>query len=360
MANLLKGKVLTPKFMTAQITDAEDRVYFVPIKHTIGNYFVAEIDGKFFAFDLQGARKLTHRSKSGLGKSFQMIQYDTTHYSSLSPNTVALEKMLKANGLGKMDRRLHNILSILARREKENFGLWSVGEEDFETEDLAKEYFSKLPKKTKTHIDKNGVEREEAIHIIHNVHNIKDLVKIFEGEEGEFPEQVKEIQAYLKGLDVDHIVTPLRPITDFITDTLIATKPTFLGDILPAYKRLDGSLRNITNVPVKPPSNIMTYLIIMLVVGIAIAGGYALYESGALDEVVAFTDNLSTIQEGFKGLPSPTQGIQRQASGGVDYSDDAIMNKYAGCDSLQLALNDGVLDYNLLSSNMKGLVDSCP
>jgi hypothetical protein len=356
---ILKGKVLTPKFMTAQITDAEDRVYFVPIKHTIGNYFLAEIDGKFFAFDLQGARKLTHRSKSGLGKSFQMIQYDTSHYSSLKPTTVALEKMLKANGLGKMDRRLHHILTILARREKENFGLWSVGKEDFETLELAQEYLDSLTKKTITVKDKNGVETEQELEIIHNVHNINDLVKIFEGEEGEFPDQVKEIKAYLKSLDVDHIVTPLRPITDFITDDLIATKASFQGEVVSRYQRLDGTLRNITNVPVKPPSNIMTYLIVGLIVGIGIAGVYGLSESGALDEVYKFTDNLSTIQEGFKGLPAPG-AIQRSSTGGTDYTDASIMANYPGCDSLSAAINDGTIDYNNLSTNMKGMVDSCP
>jgi len=356
---MLKGKVLTPKFMTAMITDAEDRVYFVPIKHTVGSYFLTEIDGKYFAFDLQGARKLTHRSKSGIGKSFQMIQYDTSHYSAINPSTVALEQMLKANGLGKMDRRLHNILSILARREKENFGLWSVGKEDFETEELAKQYYEKLPKKTITKKDKNGVEVEVPLKIVHNVHNINDLVKIFEGEDGEFPEQVKEIKAYLKSLDVKQIVTPLRPITDFITNDLIATKPSFQGEVVARYQRLDGSLRNITNVPVKPPSNVLKYLIVFLVVGIGIAGVFALSESGALKDLYAFTDNLSTIQEGFKGLPAPG-AIQRSSSGGVDYTDEAIMSKYAGCDTLQPAINSGEIDYNKLSTNMKSLVDSCP
>ena len=59
---VLSGRdILTSKFITAEITDSEDRIHYVAIKHTIGDYFVADLDGKFFAFTLKNARILTHR-----------------------------------------------------------------------------------------------------------------------------------------------------------------------------------------------------------------------------------------------------------------------------------------------------------
>ena len=50
---VLSGRdILTSKFITAEITDSEDRIHYVAIKHTIGDFFVADLDGKFFAFSL--------------------------------------------------------------------------------------------------------------------------------------------------------------------------------------------------------------------------------------------------------------------------------------------------------------------
>lgn len=344
----LKGQVLTPKFTTAEITDSDDRIYYVPIKHTIGDYFLAEIDGKYFAFSLHNARRLTHRSKSGLGKSFQIIQYDTSHFSSINPTTKELELMLKKNSIGKVDRRLHNILSILARREKDTFGKYIVGKNVFETKTEAEQY-----------CEESNTPTEE---IRHDVHSINDLVEIFKKEEGEFPDQVREINKYLKALDIDHIVTPVRKITEFITDDLIATKPSFLGESVARYQRLDGTLREVTNVPVKPKGNMTKYMIIAFVGIIGVLGAYALSESGTLDGLFEFTDNLSTIQEGFKGLPAPGQFQSSGAGkvvGGVDYSDASIMSKYPDCTSMQAAVNAGTLDYNKLSTTMKSLFDTC-
>ncbi len=344
----LKGQVLTPKFTTAEITDSDDRIYYVPIKHTIGDYFLAEIDGKYFAFSLHNARRLTHRSKSGLGKSFQIIQYDTSHFSPINPTTKELELMLKKNSIGKVDRRLHNILSILSRREKDTFGKYLVGKKIFDSKAEAE-----------TYCEETGKDKAE---IKWDVHNIQDLFEVFKKEEGEFPEQVREINKYLKALDIDHVVTPVRKITEFITDDLIATKPSFLGESVARYQRLDGTLREVTNVPVKPKTNTMKYLIIAFVGVIGVLGAYSLSESGALDGLFEFTDNLSTIQEGFKGIPAPgsfQQGGAGKVVGGVDYSDASIMAKYPDCASMQAAVNAGTLDYNKLTSTMKGLFDSC-
>lgn len=364
MAGLLKGQVLTPKFTTVEITDSDDRIHYVPLKHTIGDYFLVEIEGKFFAFTMKNARILTHRSKSGLGKAFQVIQYDTSNFSSLSPTTKELELMLHKNSLPKMDRRMHNILQILARREKNDFGMYQVGEEMFETEKDAQKYLNSLSEEQRkwTYVDSDGDEVTEKLKVTHNVHSIDELVKVFEAEKGEFPDQVREIKKYLKGLDVDYIVTPLRRITDFIQRDLIATDPTFLAEGITRYQRMDGQIHDVTNVPVKPKSNIMKYMMFLMPVIIGVLIIFIGMSEGWFDDIIAFTDNLGTIQEGFKGLPAPGQfqsGTAGKVVGGIDYSDAAIQSAYPSCEAITEAINSGILDYNKLTESMKGLVDTC-
>ena len=285
----------------------------MPIKHTIGDYFIVDLDGKIFAFTLKNARILIHRRT--LTKSFRVIQYDTCHYSSLKPQTKDLELLLKNNALPKINRLLHNILRVFARREKEPFV----------------------------------------------AHNIKELVDEFSkhGEDNpKYLEEVKNIKKFLEELDVEEIVTPVRKITDFLTEDFIATSPSFLGELLPRYQRLDTEHKKITNTPVKSTGGIMKILVIAFAAIIVIVGLVYAIDQGVFDGVIDFIENLGTLGEGFSGIPSPLQGIQTKAT--QDYSDDVIMAKYSGCETLLPAINSGEVDYNKLSGNMKSLVDSCP
>jgi len=190
---VLSGRdILTSKFITAEITDSEDRIHYVAIKHTIGDFFVADLDGKFFAFTLKNARILTHRVT--MTKSFRVIQFDTSHYASIKPETKELELLLARNSLPKMNGMLHNVLRVLSKREKHDF----------------------------------------------KPHSIIDLVAEFADKSGQYPEEVRNIKNYLLELDVDTIVTPVRKVTDFIQEDLIATSPSFLGELVPRIQRLDN------------------------------------------------------------------------------------------------------------------------
>jgi len=363
MGSLLKGQVQSPKFTTAEITDSDNRIHYVPIKHVIDDYFLAKIDGKHFAFSMKNARILTHRSDSGLGSSFQVIQYDTCHYSSLSPTIKELELLIESHSLPKMDKTMHNMFSVLARREKKNFGKFLVGERKFDTEEMAQEYLDGLKEEFKNEeVYNTKTEKTEKVplKIIHNVHEIDELYKIFAEEEGEFPDQVREIKKYLNELDINQIVTPLRRITEFIHDDLRATVPTFLAQGVDRANQLDGTLRDVTNVARKPKGNMMKYMLIIMpiVIGILIVGmGFS---EGWFDGIIAFTDNLGTIQEGFKDTGIGSIGsIQYKNQGGVDYSDNAIRDRYPDCHALQADIDAGVMDYDKLSSLMQGFIDTC-
>ena len=307
---VLSGKdLLTGKYITAMITDDKNQIHFVPIKHTIGDYFVTDIDGDLYAFSLKDARLLTYKRIGA--KTFQVIQYDTCNFTSLKPEIKELELVLKKNSLPKVDSMLHNVLRVLARREKENF----------------------------------------------SPHNIKDLMAVFAEQAGQFPEEVRNIKAYLDELDINEIVTPVRKVTDFIQGDLVATVPSFLGESIPRYQRLDNEHKKITNTPIKGTGGMMKVVVLIAIIVIGMLAVFVAYDQGAFDGIFDFTDNLSTIGEGFSGLPSPTGGFQAGVSGGIDYSDDAIMAKYTP-ESLKAAINNGEIDYNKLSSGMKAMVDS--
>ena len=42
--------IFSSKYTTAVITDSANKVYLVPIKYTIGNYFVTELNKTFHVF----------------------------------------------------------------------------------------------------------------------------------------------------------------------------------------------------------------------------------------------------------------------------------------------------------------------
>jgi len=311
---VLSGRdLLTAKHVTAEITDSEDRIHYVPIKHTIGDYFLVDLEGKLFAFSLKGARILIH--KKTMTKSFRVIQYDTCNFRSLQPMIKEMEVLMVKEGLPKMNRMLYDVLRILGRREKAK---------DFEG------------------------------------HDIKKLVDEFSKKEGDYPETVRNIKEYLNQLDINTIVTPVRRITDFITEDLIATSPSFLAELLPRYQRLDAEHRKITNTPVKGTGGILKLAVIFLMAIVIIVGVVYANDQGVFKGATDMFDSFSTLGDGLGGLPSPTQGFQKANTGGNDYSDASIQAKYSGCDTLKPAIDSGEINYNLLSSNMKGLVDSCP
>jgi len=306
---VLSGKdLLSGKYITALITDSANRLHFVPIKTTIGDYFIAEIEKEIYAFCLKDARQVIYRQT--LAKSFMVIQYDTSHFKSIKAEAKELEMMMKKNGLPKMNRLQLDVLTQLGKREKKEF----------------------------------------------KEHNIEKIIEAFEKSHTQNPAAIQPIINYLEELDIDKIVTPVRNVTDFITEDLVALPPSFLGSIIPRYQRLDVEHKKITNTPLKGGAGFMK-MVLVIVLGIAIVGGvYIAYDKGVFDGVTDFTDNLSTIGEGFQGLPSPTQGIQ--TSGAADYADATIQAKYPEPQDLVTAINSGEVDYNKLSSTMKSYVDN--
>ena len=302
------NRIYSPKYITAEITDDNDNIHFFPITKDFDGYFVVEINKQLYAFTTKGARILRYKQK--VVRSFGVIQYDVCNYKSIKPEIKEMELMLKKNSLHKMNMRLFNILQLLGRREKTDF----------------------------------------------KPHDINALIEEFEKElGGEYPEKVAEIKTYLNELDIDHIVTPLRKITEFIHEDLIATSPNFIASAIPKLKSLDYEHKLITNTEIKGNKNLMKYIVVALLAVVIIVGVYAANEKGVFKPLTDVGKGLQDIQKSGVGIP--TIG-QFQTPTGQDYSDTAIQARFPTPEALRDAVQAGTVDYNKLSQFAKDSIDT--
>jgi len=272
---VLSGKdIFNSKWITAVITDSSSRLFFVPIKKTLGDYFVTELEGQEYVFKLDGSRLKTWRSTAA--KSFRVLFYDTSHYAPIhAANNKELERILQLNSLKKVDYKLFNVFILLGHREKKDF----------------------------------------------TVHKLQELVDELTEEENEYAESVQNMKAYLDNLKVTEIVTPLRNISEFIEDDLITTDPKFLGTVISSYQRTDTEHKKITNSPVNAKIAWMKIIGIIAMIVAIVAVGYIVWSSGMLNNIVpTFTTPGNSSDELMKKYPTPEALKAAVDRGEVDYN----------------------------------------
>ena len=294
---VLHGRdMLSSKWITAIISDASHRVHFVPIKHTIGDYFITDIDGDVYAFKIDGRRILQYRES--MVKTFRILQYDISHHLPLGAETKELEIILELNKLPKVDGMLANIFKILGSKERG----------DFVSHKLA-ELIDRI----------QGYEKVEAQNAL-NAKYSKDALNMIN---------------YLDHLDITEIVTPLRKVSEFIQEDLIATDPKFMGTVVSSYQRTDMEHKKVTNTPLASKQAWIKFVAIFMAIGMVGAVGFIIYDGGHLDSMMG-------------GMSMPTLGM---------ISDDVIMSQYPDAESLRVAVDNGTVDYDKLSSVAQSIVD---
>ena len=294
---VLHGRdLLSPKWITAIISDASHRVHFVPIKHVIGDYFITDIDGDVYAFKIDGRRILQYRES--MVKTFRILQYDITHHLPLSSDSKELEIILELNKLPKVDGMLANIFKILGSKERDNF----VSHKLSELIDKIQGY-----EKVQAQTELNERYSKEAMNMIN----------------------------YLDHLDVREIVTPLKKVSEFIQEDLIATDPKFMGTVVSSYQRTDMEHKKVTNTPIASKQAWIKFVAIFMAIGMVGAIGYIVYDGGHLDSIMG-------------GMSMPSLG---------QISDDVIMKQYPDAESLRIAVDSGEVDYDKLSSVAQAIVD---
>ena len=240
---VLSGKDLySSKWITADITDSNNQVYYIPIKHTIGrDYFLADIDGKLYCFRIEGSRIKTWQKT--LARSFRKLYYDTSHYMPISPADVKeIADVLRKNDLPKVDKNLWKVFKIFGNREKK----------EFEAHDLLK---------------------------------LQELISNEKTKSEKFRIQSKNLITFLENLSVDKIITPVKKIADFIEYDLKTTDPGFIGDLFTQAKKVEIEERKITNTPLNVKTPWMKVLLLLLIVGTILFAIYYLWDTGAFEDI---------------------------------------------------------------------------
>ena len=280
----MSGKDLfSSKYLTAEITTAEGRSYFIPIKHPINDYFVAEIEGQLYVFKITDKIK-TYRQTAV--RSFRWISYHTSHWMPLSPSdTQELEIVLTKNSLPKVNRLLQRTFKLLGEREKTDF----------------------------------------------KEHNITELIGQILDAKSKNPIDSKNIATYLKNLDVEKIITPVKRIADFIQEDLLPVNPGFLGNVIGQWIRAETVRKKVMNTPTTGKIPWVKLIILLsIVVGIAVIVIWAVQN-----------DIFSSI---IPRIGEPTSAD--------------IMNQYPTPESLKAAVDRGEVDYDSLPPDIKKMIDN--
>ena len=287
---IIKHKdIFSSKWITAEITDASNRIYYVPIKRTIGDYFLADIENHVYCFKIVGARIKVYQHT--LVKSFRILQYDLNHYMPVSASdNKMLEEILKKNALPKMNMMLFNILKILGKREKEEF----------------------------------------------TPHNLQQLVNEVGKHEKDYKERVESIKNYLSHLKVTEIITPVRPITEFIEGDLLTTDSKFMGSIVTQHARTDIEHKKVTNTPEAGKTAWLKMILIIAIIVIIALAVYLAYDSGIFNNLIPSFDIPSF-------TPPPQQGLMMQ---------------YETPEAAKAAIDRGELDYDSLTNDEKAMIDT--
>ena len=300
---VLHGRdLLSAKWITAIISDASNRVHFVPMKHVLGDYFLTDIDGQTYAFKIDGTRILQYRES--MVKTFRILLYDISHYLPISKDLKELEIVLSVNKLPKVDGMLSNIFRILGSREKEIF-------EPHTLSDLVAQI---VDYETKSKVA-SAIPREQS----------------------QYSKEAMNMINYLDRLNVDRIITPLKKVSEFIQEDLKSTDPKFMGTVVSSYQRTDLEHKKVTNTPIQAKHAWMKFALIFMGIGMALFIGWFVYDSGMLDNLTGFADF---------GIGS--------------ISDEVLMQRYPDSASLKAAVDSGEISYEQLSPSGKEIYDEAP
>lgn len=287
----------SPKWITAMIVDAQKRLHLVPIKNTVSDdYFVAKINKEEYIFKIDHSQILLWYAT--LTKSFRVLWYSTKHYRPVSPEDYkALEITLEVNSLPKMNVLQHTILSQLARREKRDF-------EPHSLEALIQQ------------IDADPTSKSNA--------------------------KLQNIRTYLEELDTSQIITPVREITDFIQEDLIATDPKFVASVPESIMKAEEENRRVTNSPIGAKKS--WFKTIAIIMGLAMIGGIIIWllATGGLDSLG------SSFGGGFGGISLP--GLPGKPD------TNTLISQYPTPESMRIAIDNGQLKESDLTPEMKKML----
>lgn len=283
--------VYSAKYTTADI-QSTDRVWFVPVKYLIGNLFITELDGLLYCFEMDGTRIKTYRH---LGiKSFRKIYYTIEHNHPINAGKVKeLEIILKKNSLPNVSNNLFNVFKNLKNKEK-------------------------------------NLKPEEPF----TPHVISKMIEEIEKRPNKNPEIADNLRQFCENLGTEEIVTPIKPITEFLEHDFKATNPQYMGNVMNAANLNDKMRKKITNMPETGKTPWLKMMAILMLVGIVGGLAYYAYSSGTFSHMIPQI-----------GAPSPATA-------------KTIMEQYPDPVELKKAVISGKVKYNDLPPDIQKMVDS--
>jgi hypothetical protein len=295
---VLSGKDLfSPKYPTAIVIDEIGTANFFQVKHPIGPYFFCDVNGELYAFDVRG---LVCKWRQSLAKTFEFQIFFTDHYKPMTSHLKELELITQKNNFPKLSMSLYKLFSILKLREKKHF-------ESIKTKKL-----------------------------------IDDLEKEKDTDPKRFS-QYMDVITYLKDLDIDEIVTPVKRVTEYLDDSFMATDPKFLGSVKTAVQQAFTENREINHRPItskKGWAKIIAVVLLIAVIGLVV---YVAYTSGAFDELFSIAAPLGNINLS----PPPPPQIAT-----------SVADKYKTPSDAKCAINNGNAKLTDFPAEMRGLIDS--
>jgi len=292
---IMNGRDLfAPKWITAQITDHSNRLWFVPIKHTIGNWFLAKIDRSLYVFEID-ARAIRTYYATGV-RTLRFLFYDVSSCQPLQPDQVDyLRRFMDENKIAKVDGTMVKLLRSLKRVETP----------------------------TTTAHDLTAL--------------LEQLQKMDQNTE------TASLITFLSELDNTQVSAPVEPVSSFLDNELITTKPSFLGNLFTQYRALDAVHQKVTN---KTAGGGMSWLklgiVFMMIMAVAVFA-YIGTEEGWFD--------FESLDLGLGGAFAPTTGSDDQSDPGYWTS------RYSPQQLIEM-VNNGTLYEDDLPKEIQDILDN--
>ena len=293
MKGFFSESLISDKHTNAFIIDSNNEGYFVKIKFVIGNLFFCEIKNQSYWFKLEGSRQIN--VKIAIVKNYKFYIFFTEHFLPVSGADMKnLEDVLRKNSLPNVDMQEFAMLKLLGSKEKHD-------EKEFKK------------------------------------HSLSELIEKIATKQKDYPKQTQELTNFINDLKTDHIVTPVKRLSEFLQEDLLTTNAGFLGNVRNQFKLTDKEQKKMSNTPEKGKvAWLKIMLVVMLVVGVG-AVGYIVYSSGMIQGI---------------SLPGATV-----SNSGGPMTDAQIMVKYPHPEDLKCAIAKGNLDYKTLSPTVKAMAD---
>ena len=300
--------LFSTKFINAIIRDAGNRFHVVHLKHFLGDYFVTTIDNQPYAFKMVGSEVLSYDEPAL--KGIRIINFSTKHYRPISDKTDAIKQLLEDNGLPRINMTLFQSLKTLGKREGKDFKKHDI-------EKLLEEIIKERDSEVGKILEKDGKYQQAAIRVIE----------------------------FLKSLDTKEIITPVKEISEYIEDDLIATDAGFYGTVMVTHQRTDIEHKKVTNTTIGNKKPIVVVLAIIMLIGLIMAIGYIGYNEGWFDQFGDFFESFEGLGQGVS-LQPPSQPV----------SQGSIAAKYKTPEDAKAAIERGDAKLTDFPPNMRDLL----